>query len=435
MAAHGDRAAKQPERTLVFFTNLFPYTPGEEFIEAEIGFLADSFDRVVVVPVAPYQNPGEVRELPEGTFLFTPAALNPQTTNLMRVAAFGLRHPLTTAAAVARALRRLPRLRRCLEDFKLDLFSCMVIESVLPQLTETLEGRQHCVFYSYWMHAPARSALQLRRRLRRPGIPVVTRAHGYDVYSERKAIDYLPQRELLFAGVEHVFTASEHGRDYLRARYPRFAGKIDTSHLGVTPAAAPHNAARDERHIVTCAYLREVKRIPLLIDGITELQRRGMQVRWTHLGGGEGSHADAVRAKAATQLAPGSFEFVGNLSNDGVRAWHAAHPASVFVNVSESEGVPVSIMEALAQGLPVVATDVGGNSELIDVAGGMFDGLLPSNATAEDIADRIETLLDAPQEQYRAYAAASFSHWQRNWSSEKNYGDFARYLQALAARG
>lgn len=408
---------------------------GEEFIEAEIGILADSFERVVVVPVAPYQNPGEARALPDGVHLVTPAALNPQTTNFTRVAAFGLHHPITTGAAVGRALRRLPRLRRCLEDFKLDLFSCMVIESVLPQLAEELEDQQHCVFYSYWMHAPARSALQLRRRLRRPGVPVVTRAHGYDVYSERKAIDYLPQRELLFAGVEHVFTASEHGRDYLRARYPRFASRIDTGHLGVTPAEAAGNATRDERHIVTCAYLREVKRIPLLIDGIAELQRRGVTVRWTHLGGGEGSHADAVRSKAEAQLVPGSFEFVGNLSNDEVRAWHAENPASVFVNVSESEGVPVSIMEALAQGLPIVATDVGGNSELLDVAGGMFDGLLPPTPTAAEIADRIEALFTASEEQYRAYSEASFAHWQRNWSSEKNYGEFARYLRGLAARG
>src|SRR5690606_13386262 len=37
-----------------------------------------------------------------------------------------------------------------------------------------------------------------------------------------------------------------------------------------------------------------------------------------------------------------------------------------FVNVSESEGIPVSIMEAMSFGIPVIATDVGGTSEIVN---------------------------------------------------------------------
>ncbi|NJK95527.1 MAG: glycosyltransferase [Bacteroidales bacterium] len=44
----------------------------------------------------------------------------------------------------------------------------------------------------------------------------------------------------------------------------------------------------------------------------------------------------------------------------------------MFLNTSLSEGVPVSVMEALSFGLPVIATDVGGTGELINDEVGML---------------------------------------------------------------
>ncbi|NCO54621.1 MAG: glycosyltransferase, partial [Bacteroidetes bacterium] len=38
----------------------------------------------------------------------------------------------------------------------------------------------------------------------------------------------------------------------------------------------------------------------------------------------------------------------------------------LFINVSESEGIPVSIMEALSAGIPVIATNVGGTNEIVN---------------------------------------------------------------------
>lgn len=44
---------------------------------------------------------------------------------------------------------------------------------------------------------------------------------------------------------------------------------------------------------------------------------------------------------------------------------YSEHPVDVFINLSTNEGVPVSIMEAISFDIPIVATDVGGTSEIV----------------------------------------------------------------------
>lgn len=50
------------------------------------------------------------------------------------------------------------------------------------------------------------------------------------------------------------------------------------------------------------------------------------------------------------------------LGNQLVYDFYRNNDVDVFVNLSESEGIPVSIIETISFGVPVVATDVGGNS-------------------------------------------------------------------------
>lgn len=72
------------------------------------------------------------------------------------------------------------------------------------------------------------------------------------------------------------------------------------------------------------------------------------------------------------------------------RAWgeYAAKHFDVFVNVSPSEGLPLSIMEACGCGIPVIATDVGGTHEI--VSDGVNGFLLPSDCGPEDVAAAIK---------------------------------------------
>jgi glycosyltransferase involved in cell wall biosynthesis len=84
----------------------------------------------------------------------------------------------------------------------------------------------------------------------------------------------------------------------------------------------------------------------------------------------------------------GQLEFVGYASQDEVVQY--LEESDIFVLPSFAEGVPVSIMEAMACGIPVVATFVGGVAELVE---NEINGLLVFPSDIEGLGNAIEKYL------------------------------------------
>jgi glycosyltransferase involved in cell wall biosynthesis len=137
-----------------------------------------------------------------------------------------------------------------------------------------------------------------------------------------------------------------------RSRVKRIGNGIDT----VAFAAQPDHAAlrvikrRGERWIGTLAGLRAVKQLPMLVRAIRDLPEE-----WQLVIIGDGPERDAIRAEA-NRLDISHRVHLPGAVND---------PASViglfdiFALSSRSEQFPLSVAEAMAAGLPVVAPDVG----------------------------------------------------------------------------
>jgi len=216
------------------------------------------------------------------------------------------------------------------------------------------------------------------------------------------------------------------GKKYLSTKYPNFDHLFSISHLGVPEQKTQAKSSDDEIfRIVTCSNLVPIKRIELLIRGLEELGnvRKDLVLEWTHIGDGPlRLHLEHI---AATRLPQNvKSRFLGFLPNDEVISFYLNNYVDAFINISSSEGAPVSIMEAQSCAIPVIATSVGGNPELVTNDNGI---LLSENPEPDEIANAICILLRNPDliiEKKRK----SFENWKENFNSKENFQLFFQDL-------
>jgi glycosyltransferase involved in cell wall biosynthesis len=121
------------------------------------------------------------------------------------------------------------------------------------------------------------------------------------------------------------------------------------------------------------------------------------------------------------------YNFKGYISNSDILDFYSKETPDCFIMTSESEGSPVAMQEAISFGMPVIATDVGGISEMIDGNG----YLLKSNPSPKDIANSIEMLYNLTDDDYMFMRKRSLEIWEKDYDSEKNVNIFINILKNL----
>lgn len=166
--------------------------------------------------------------------------------------------------------------------------------------------------------------------------------------------------------------------------------------------------------IVTCSGISPVKRLDIFAEALT-LYKGDTKIEWTVIGTGP----DLEKVKAIienTDKRNVDVIFKGSLSNDLVHQYYVNNAVDLFVNVSISEGLPVSIMEAMSYGIPVLATDVGGNHEIVTSANGYP---VPAEITPESLCEQLTAIVNSQDDCNRKRDAA-FCMWDRNYRIDKN---------------
>ena len=108
----------------------------------------------------------------------------------------------------------------------------------------------------------------------------------------------------------------------------------------------------------------------------------------------------------------------GYVSNQSLINFYQNQHVDLFVNVSSSEGLPVSIMEALSFGIPVIATDVGGTSELVSDKVGE---LISSTFSSDSLGQNIEKLLNLKSEELLLLRSNARSIFELKVNAKINY--------------
>ncbi|MFJ2505642.1 glycosyltransferase [Microbacterium sp. NPDC087592] len=373
---------------LLLFTNEYPYRTGDVvFVEKEIRELADAFDDVVIFCHARDTSAGLV-EMPDnvtiGANLFLPAPEDSPRAILRP-------HALRMLVAAGWKELTAGRLFRNALAFVLGARIGLTQADRIAVRT-AIEGADDVVAYAFWGMGGGQALPWLRGVRRR-----VARVHGYDLYEERAASGYLPARPYYYAKADRILTISEHGREYLRERFPSLVrtDKVVVSRLGVD---GPDDLQRGEREdavvLVSCSTLSGLKRVPLIGDSVAAFARAaGRPVEWIHFG--DGPERAALEARVADAPDNLAVTLAGHTANTDVLRYYDTHRIDAFVNLSTTEGVPVSIMEAIARDIPIVATRVGGTPEIVGEEHGT-GRLVELDATAEDVATTLAAVVDAP---------------------------------------
>jgi glycosyltransferase involved in cell wall biosynthesis len=150
----------------------------------------------------------------------------------------------------------------------------------------------------------------------------------------------------------------------------------------------------DEFVLVCVARLSEQKRIDILLQALARVLREGVRCKCIIVGDGP---LKSQLVEQARSLGLSGHVFFEGFHED-VRPYLQA--SSAFILTSDTEGLPLSILEAMACGVPGIVTNVGGNAEIIT---DRVHGLIVPRGSVDAIADGISYLVNHPLE--RAYMA------------------------------
>jgi glycosyltransferase involved in cell wall biosynthesis len=228
--------------------------------------------------------------------------------------------------------------------------------------------------------------------------------------------------------LDAIFFISEQGRSYFENYFPANEN-FKISHLGVQKQLEISDInvekARNKFTIVSNSWVQPLKRIDLLVHALGLIPSE-YEIEWFHIGDWHKSEEtyNYVMKYAKELLGPKpniTYKFMGCLTPQEIFNFYRTGSIHLFINLSSTEGVPVSIMEAEAFGIPIIATNVGGVSEIVSDQVGF---LLEPNPTPEQICKKIISIMQLSPEGYFTLRKNAYNKWNSDFNAEKNYTSF-----------
>ncbi len=422
---HGLPGPSPRGRTLLLFTESYPYPTGREdtFVGPQLPYLQAVFERVILVPS---QTIGERAALPDG--------IEVDESLAARLGDGTNRGALVLRAVGSRVtwdeIARQPGITRSRSAVQLLLRTVGRAAAIEAWLLGAL-GRGgiravDCVAYAFWCDHTALGLVLAKSA--HPQLSIAARVNGHDLYLDRHVPPYLPCQETTLHGLDLVFAASRHATDYAIARFDWLRHRIRTSYLGVVDPGFVTAASPPTRlTIVSCSSVTPVKRVDLIAQavGLVAAAAPDAQVEWHHFGDGS---LRPINEIAASFPPNANARLHGHTSIEEIIGFYRLHPVDVFANASSSEGgPPVAIMEAISCGIPVVATEVGGNPEIVSDVNGL---LVRGDASPHQIANAIRVVARPASAGLRSGARAT---WAEHFDAAINLSSIARQLADLRA--
>lgn len=284
------------------------------------------------------------------------------------------------------------------------------------------------LYYSFWFYDCIFLAWLKRGH---PSIKVISRAHGGDLFEDRDSISDRPLlRNFQMHYLDQVFSVSKMGAKYLSERYPKYANKFKTIFLGSDDYQAQNPCDPEHLVLVSVASIRHLKRIHAIAEALSHVKT---EITWYHFGSenldtNDPKIPEYVKWKSVIQTLPNvHFKPMGFCENTQLMEFYRNTAVSLFISLSATEGIPVSMMEAISFGIPILSTDVGGCAELVN---GQTGKLIPLETSAADVALFLDRFKGSEYNtiEFRHRARA---YWEAHFDARRNYEEFFKEINRL----
>ena len=409
------------KRLLILFTNGFPYNTSEPFLETEYPLYSNYYDKILLV--APCKrNEVITRKIDAAnTEIIKDYTLSKDLCSIIGAIPFVLTDRLFYQELIHLIFTEGFTFKKLYDLLVFSLCGNHRAMQVKHWLRRNPEYQPQ-VIYAYWLHIPAYAVLRLKVMLKGQH-HTISRAHGFDLYLERHATGYIPFHRQMYEKLDAIASISKQGKNYLQDRYGA-SGKVCVHHLGAADRKQ-HNPYSDRTvlRLVSCARSVALKRLDRIVDALALIT--DIPVEWTHIG--DGPVQEELQRYADEKLPNNAVAvFTGNVPNKQVYDIYSKKPFHVFVNVSETEGVPVAIMEAMSFDIPVIVTNVGGTAELIDDT---FGYLLHKHFSDDELTSCMRKIATIPDTEYMQMRKAARDKFEREYCAETNYQEFLKQLR------
>jgi glycosyltransferase involved in cell wall biosynthesis len=419
------------KKYLIIVSASFPYGLREPFLETELKHHAQHFDKIyLLVPkLAKTQNHHFNFELPKNVIV---AQFEYTIGFWERLKGLGYIFSPTFWKEIS-IIKNTYQLKINQNILK-TLFSALIrADYFAKQLKKFLKSNRipfnRTTCYTYWCNEYSLGIGNLRKRYKIAG--AFTRLHNWDLYFERAPDNYLPLRSRMFQRLDGVFPVSEQTKQYILKKIPFVKEeKLLVSYLGVEKEGEVRLEKKNKTlKILSLAFLGKIKRIDLLVSALEQLE--DFNVEWHHIGEGN-DHLD-IKQYAFNRLFNKSnikYVLTGDIPKKQVYAYLRKEHFDVLINTSSYEGIPVSMMEAMSFSIPVIGTNVGGVSEIIEDGKNGF--LLSANPEAAEIIERLSQLYHLDEKDYLNLRSNAYQTWQNKFNADNNYSELIYNMVQLS---
>jgi glycosyltransferase involved in cell wall biosynthesis len=404
-------------KVLNIFTIDFPYGNGEPFLKNEIEVLAKSFEKIVVFPMN-FKDTTIKCKLPDNIVIQHENIFDPY--NRLHILSENI---LLIANIFLMELIKTPFKKKYLLNFRNHFNILLHRINAANKLASMFKStdQKHLV-YTYWF--TQWTLIFSIVNYKQKNISLYTRVHGMDVYEDQHTDKgfFFPFRYFQAQQIKKVIAISENGRKHLLEVSPQFNDKVVVNRLGVLHHGINLNNSEDEFVLVSCSSFQSYKRVHLIFEVLKKID---IKIKWIHFGDSE--ERKLVEKTFKDIPFNVTIDLMGYISNESLMEFYSKNHVDLFINVSETEGIPVSIMEAMSFGIPCIATNVGGVSEIVNNTNGF---LVEKHFSIDQVAEFILNYNNLDVIRKNVFRDEALNTWRSLYDQETNCNDLITILKS-----